>query len=269
MRREAVADALVHRNPYLPCKRSSARYRPSVLSFNLFNIPVRIQPLFWLGAFIIGGGFHIQGREGLIIVALAMVAILISIMVHELGHALTSRKLTRVNPSIELVAFGGFASPNTHLSRRETFFVTWAGPLAGFALFLLTVLFFIGKFGPSDGVHFAAVVTFPWTEGRLSDLVVISQLNPYALSFLQMMLWANFWWNAINLLPVFPLDGGRVYASIEDSALKIHRVGLITAGLAALAAIFFQFIIGAILFGFLAYQNYQQIQAIHGRQDFR
>lgn len=261
------------RNPYLACKQPLARYRLPVLNFKLFNIPVRIQPLFWLGAFVIGGGLSIeissQGRDGLIATIFSMIAILISILVHELGHAFTSRKLTQVNPAIELVAFGGFASPNTHLSRRETFLVTWAGPLAGFALFFAVVLLFIGLYGPSDGFHFASLVTFPWTTPRASDLEVLTTLNPFALSFLMTMLWANFWWNAINLLPVFPLDGGRIYASIEDSALKIHRVGMITAGLAVCGALYFRFLIGAILFGFLAYQNFQQIQAINGRQDFR
>lgn len=240
-----------------------------MLDFKLFNIPVRIQPLFWLGAFVIGGGFSIQGREGLITTLLAMAAILISILVHELGHALTSRKLTRVNPSIELVAFGGFARPNTPLSPRESFRVTWAGPLAGFALFLATVIFLIGLFGPADGFHFASFVTFPWTDGRASDLLIMAEMNRHALSFITTFLWINFWWSVLNLLPVFPLDGGQIYASMEESALKVFRVGMITAGLAALAFLYFRMPIGALLFGFLAYQNYQRQQEITGGRDFR
>ncbi len=240
-----------------------------MLDFKLFNIPVRIQPLFWLGAFVIGGGFSIQGREGLITTLLAMAAILISILVHELGHALTSRKLTRVNPSIELVAFGGFARPNTHLTPRESFRVTWAGPLAGFGLFLATVVVLIGLFGPADGFHFASFVTFPWTDGRASDLLIMAEMNRHALSFVTTFLWINFWWSVLNLLPVFPLDGGQIYASMEESALKVFRVGMITAGLAALAFLYFRMPIGAILFGFLAYQNYQRQQEITGGRDFR
>jgi uncharacterized membrane protein len=77
-----------------------------VLEFKLFNIPVRVEPWFWVIGFVWGGGFQIDGRNSLMSVLLWMLALFISILIHEFGHALTSRKLTKVNPTVKLWGMG-------------------------------------------------------------------------------------------------------------------------------------------------------------------
>ena len=79
-----------------------------------------------------------------------------------------------------------------------------------------------------------------------------------------MLLFANFWWSVINLLPVFPLDGGQIYAAVEPSQIKVVTVGMVTGIIAAVAFLIFGRLIGAVLFGFLAYENYQRLQQIKG-----
>lgn len=241
-----------------------------MLNFKIFNIPVRVEPLFWLCAFLIAGGFSINGRESLIAIVFAMLAIFLSILVHELGHALTSRKLTRVTPSIRLVAMGGLASPNTRLTRAQSFRVTWAGPLAGLGLFLVVVLSLALVFGITGASHFTAASILPGIPTSPAYAEVASSFNLFSFFFVRTLLFANFWWSLLNLLPVFPLDGGQIYASIEESQARVFRVGRLTGGLAAVACLLFGLLIGGLLFGFLAYQNHQRLQQITGvGGDFR
>jgi len=87
---------------------------------------------------------------------------------------------------------------------------------------------------------------------------------------LSSMVFVNFWWSMINLLPVFPLDGGQIYASVEKSPRKVFQVGMVVGiVVAVLAVVVFQRLFGAALFGYLAYQNYQRLQQLGGGGGFR
>jgi membrane-associated protease RseP (regulator of RpoE activity) len=80
------------------------------------------------------------------------------------------------------------------------------------------------------------------------------------------MLWVNVFWGLINLLPVFPLDGGQVARNVLiqydpfDGARKSLWLSVITGGLMALVGlVFFRSIYMAFLFGLLAFQSYQAL----------
>ena len=65
---------------------------PNVLSFNLFNIPVRVLPWFWITMALIGGGLSANDSQSILNMFMFIIAGFTSIMVHELGHALMVRK---------------------------------------------------------------------------------------------------------------------------------------------------------------------------------
>jgi membrane-associated protease RseP (regulator of RpoE activity) len=82
------------------------------------------------------------------------------------------------------------------------------------------------------------------------------------------LLWVNIFWGFINLMPVYPLDGGNVarYILLQvdpgDGVRKSLWVSVITGALIALTAFFFlHSVYMAILFGFLAFQSYQSLQS--------
>ena len=82
---------------------------------------------------------------------------------------------------------------------------------------------------------------------------------------LKSLLWVNLWWSLMNLLPVFPLDGGQIYASIERSPKKVWIVGMVTGALVAIAAFFILHkLFIAILFGYFAFQNYKRLEHLKG-----
>ena len=228
-----------------------------MLDFKLFKIPVRIEPWFWLMGFFLGGGLAITSREDFLMILLWIIVLLVSILVHELGHALTSRKMTGVTPSIKLWGMGGLAYPNTQLTRKQSFWVTWAGPLAGLGFFGLIVLTCCAIYGFAIGTDLTMILLFPSRE----TYTVLAKMNDPVLYMLKDLLWVNFWWSLMNLLPVFPLDGGQIYASIERSPKKVWTVGMVTGALVAIAALLFlDRIFIAILFGYLAFQNYKRLE---------
>lgn len=211
-----------------------------MLSFRIFNIPIHVQPWFWLTLGLIGGGLHAQDAMSVLLMLIFILAGFISILVHELGHALMIRKYG-LPTEIHLIAFGGFATfPQGRLSRKESFLVTAAGPgiqftLGLFALILLSVLPI-----PSESLM----------RPLLGDLAGVS-----------------FVWSVLNCLPVFPLDGGQMLAAILGPRRQqiTYLVGVITAiALALVGFLLLKSILLSLFMGYFAYQNWQGYQRESG-----
>jgi len=145
---------------------------------SLKKIPVTISPFFWLLAAFIGfmGTGNIQGT------LIWMVVIIASVLVHEFGHALTALFFGQ-KVRVQLVAFGGMTErQGPKLKLWQEFLITLNGPLAG--LMIAGVAFLGFKMLPEN---IAALRYALWVA------VVI-----------------NLFWAALNLMPVLPLDGGRL-----------------------------------------------------------
>jgi Zn-dependent protease len=212
--------------------------------------------------FFLGGGIGIKSRQDFLMILLWIVVLFVSILVHELGHALTSRKMTGVTPSIKLWGMGGLAYPNTQLTQKQSFWVTWAGPLAGLGFFGLIVLTCCAIYGFAIGTELTMIFLFPSRE----TYTVLAEMNNPLLFMLKELLRVNFWWSLINLLPIFPLDGGQIYASIERSSKRVWTVGMVTGALVAIAGFFILHqIFIAILFGYFAFQNYKRLEHLKGQ----
>src|SRR5262245_43242447 len=150
---------------------------PFDLNFSLFGIPIRIHPLFWLVSAILGWNGH-DPKTTLIWVA----CVFVSILIHELGHALTAQSYGWP-PEIVLYSFGGYASfqPTGGYTTGRSILISFAGPGAGFVLYGLVRAFEILLVRQGVAISYYGEVAF-------DDLEFI-----------------NFWWGMVNLLPVFPL----------------------------------------------------------------
>ena len=179
-----------------------------MVSFSLFGIPVQIHPWFWISLAMIGGGGSANTQSGILLLALFVLAGLVSILVHELGHALTGRAFG-ARSEITLQAFGGLATfAGARFTRLQHFLVTAAGPAAQLLL--------------------AAVV-----YGSIPDLF---ELRSPAGHFCQVLTEISVVWALINLLPVLPLDGGQMLNAILGPArLQLTLwITILTASTAAL-----------------------------------
>lgn len=208
-----------------------------MVRFSLFGIPVQIQPWFWITLAFIGGGAHADSKESLLRLALFLLAGLISILVHELGHALTGRAFG-ARSEITLEAFGGFAAfTGARFTRPQHFLVTAAGPAAQIALAALVFL----------AVPAMATLTSP------------------AGYFWRVLTYISVVWAVINLLPVMPLDGGQMLNALLGPA-RLRLTLWITIVTAIGAALLIFQSTGSIIFplflGLFVWQAWQALQQI-------
>ena len=98
------------------------------LRFRCFGFPVRVTPWFWAtSAFIVWSEDHLDYT------LVGIVAVFISILIHELGHAFAIRYYGG-RSEIVLQFLGGYATNNVNPSRLGNIIISAAGPAAGFAL---------------------------------------------------------------------------------------------------------------------------------------
>lgn len=184
-----------------------------MLRFRLGSISVVVHPVHFLFALVLGmSGFTqipagVPQAAGLVIwVAL----VFISVLFHELGHALAFRAFGYTS-TIQLVALGGVTAAHTDrpLSWGKDVVVTIAGPLFGASLGLLCYLL------------------APWATTPSAEYALVTGML------------INFFWALFNLLPIFPMDGGRVSRAIlgrlfgRSGVVAAYALGvLLCAGLA-------------------------------------
>ncbi len=203
-----------------------------------FRIPIRVHPSFWLVSILFG-----WRPDRLDLVFLWVMCLFVSIIVHELGHALAAEALGW--PAEIVLYFGGGLTFSQRHSRRTPWremAVALAGPFAGFGLFGLVLL--VGWLLDSNG----------WL------------LNGYRYAVVAFLVWINLYWGLVNLLPVLPLDGGNVCRSllelwrVRDPQRLACQISVLVAG--AAAAFFFsieaQF--AAIMFAMFCLQNIASLQ---------
>jgi Zn-dependent protease len=197
-----------------------------------------------------------------------VVAAFVSIVVHELGHALAQRRYGG-QPRITLYALGGMASAaETDTSSEAQIAIALAGPGAGFtvAAALAAAMWLAGRVvGWTAGGPIELAVPVELDGVRLAGLTVYWQAieQPAAAMALRDLMFVNIVWGAVNLLPIYPLDGGRVSRELCQIVRGPRRgivlslmISMAAAGLMAAYGLTQQSLYLALFFGYLAYQSY-------------
>lgn len=210
-----------------------------MIRFTIFGIPVEIQPWFWVILAVIGSGFGKIGGNAneALVIALFVIAGGLSIFVHELGHAFAG-KYYRARPFIVLHGFGGLAAfPGSHFSRSQSFIVTAAGPLVQMLL---------------GGLAFALLLS-PLALG----------FTPMFKTFIYFLFAVSIFWALLNLIPVFPLDGGQMLAAALGPQRRKLCMQISIAAAILGALLLWTFKIGMIMpfiLLYFAWQNYQEMK---------
>jgi len=205
------------------------------INFRLFGFPVRIHPFFWVIALLLA---PLKEPANVLIWAIAM---LVSILIHELGHAFVQR-LYGGRSRIVLYGFGGLAiSEGVRITPWRQVAISLAGPAAGFVLAGAT-----------------------WLVAQQSAAV------PDAVKLLLgFLLLINIFWGIFNLLPIYPLDGGQVARELltlfmrPEAGIVVSLWLSIACCAAAGAWLWFatQSLWNLILMAALAFNNYQTLEA--------
>jgi Zn-dependent protease len=145
----------------------------------------------------------LHGSDGQAYVTTVVSALLFfgSLIVHELGHAIAARRQGIEVKSIQLFLFGGLTQMGRDTrSPGEEFKVAAAGPLATLGMVLVFLVVDLAIVGPNRLWHAFLL------DGEVSVTPVL-----LALSWLLLM---NVAVLLFNLVPAFPLDGGRIARAI-------------------------------------------------------
>ncbi len=219
--------------------------------FRLFGIDVKVHWSFVLvlafGAFLYGSGpagWLVGGLYGV----LSMLLLFASVTFHEYGHALTARRFGVGTRSILLLPIGGVANLERIPEKpSQELAIVAAGPLVNMiiALVLAPVALLLNGGSPAGVLSMNAVGANIQNPGLLNLVVFVLSTNVLLALF--------------NLLPAFPLDGGRLlrallaygmpYTQATRTAVVVGRL------LAVLMAIYgiFSGAIGLLLIAFFVY----------------
>ena len=242
------------------------------LHFRVAGMPVRVHPYFWITTLVLGisGGGQTPPAE----VFGWIVAVFVSIVVHELGHAFVQRHYGG-HPRITLYGMGGMAAcDDCDRSSRAQILISLAGPLAGF-LFGALVLVAVRAVGHRAGLQLGAEV--PWRELGIVDGTGLRFLG---ISFywdafrsesvnhmISDLMWINGMWGAVNLLPIYPLDGGRISRELcllgqpQRGMILSLQLSMIVAGAMVLVGLSWRSLLVPVFFGYLAYSSYRTLNA--------
>lgn len=233
------------------------------LKFNVGSVPVRVHPLFWLMGLILSGGGRPESALMWVFV------IFISILVHEMGHAwMMMRGGSRARVSLYMM--GGLAIPDRPArSAAESLVISFAGPAAGFLLAGATIL--LAKMSSCLVVYtpiFGAIPFWSILPGPDTRMLYAEFLND--------MMYVNILWGLVNLLPIYPLDGGQMSRTLFEQkdpyggarkALTISFIFAIAVAIAGLVVM--QSLFMALMFGSLAFSSWQMLQGSRGRSGSR
>lgn len=249
------------------------------LHFRLLGIPVRITPFFWVVSVFLGWnlaqGIADQSR-GELSVGLALIlwilAVLLSLLVHEFGHVLAFR-FFGVDSDVVLYQMGGLAIPRRSFgfeSGRQPWqeptkqiVISAAGPLAQLLMAVIVAgIFYVGGFLVPNPLPFIHSLDFLFRDGRWPPLALYT--------FEVSLILSSVWWALLNLLPIYPLDGGQISREMFTLASPQQgiRFSLILSVAVAAAVAVWGFThddtFMGIMFALLAYSSFKTLQAYFG-----
>lgn len=190
------------------------------------GIRVQIHWTFWLLFLFIA--FMVFSQEGtftdLIWYSFFIIGLFVCVVLHEFGHALTAKKFGINTRSITLLPIGGLASLKKIPEHpKQEFLVAIAGPAVN-VLIAIVLAFFV------------PVETFTGMEAEAleEELSMVSADN-----FLFYLLTANIALVLFNLIPAFPMDGGRIFRALLSMKMGRIKATQIAASLGKFLALAF------------------------------
>ena len=207
---------------------------------------------FLLLAFAAQEGWQEDRWPGLFLASALLVAFFTCVVLHELGHSFTAMHYGIGVRRILLMPIGGMAEMDD-IPRQPSreFLITLAGPAVNFAI--------------------AAVLWVVLYFAHVPENIDPNYSWPAFTS--ELLVW-NIWMGIFNLLPAFPMDGGRILRAILATRMRYLRatfwaatIGKCVAVAGALVAILiFHRWMPVLLFAFIFYVGEMEYRAVQRRE---
>ncbi len=191
--------------------------RGSIKLFEIFGISINIHITFLLLPILF---FFTSGLNGVLLVLIVFACVTF----HELTHSLVAKRFGIEVKSITLLPIGGVASMNKMPdSPKQEFLISVAGPLSN--IFLAAIVFLL----------------FYWTSWIPREVLRHPMAGESLVYTLAWLPWANVMLALFNLLPAFPMDGGRILRAILALRMDYMKATKIAVGIGHVFAILFGF----------------------------
>lgn len=208
------------------------------MGFRIGSIPVRIQFSFFFIALFVSSSLEQPAA-----IAVGVAVVFVSILLHELGHALMG-KVFGLEPEITLGGMGGLTSWSSgrSLGHWKSILVSLAGPFTGFfAYAALRLGFYYGLRVPA---------------------------HPLAQLAIGFFMEISLWWGILNLVPLLPMDGGNVMRSFLHIVTKgkgekpARYISIVTGALFIAYAVYRKSLWLGFMGASFTYMNYQAIRML-------
>jgi stage IV sporulation protein FB len=188
----------------------------------LFGSEIRIHVTFLLLLVWIGVSHYQQGGGQAAVEGVAFIlALFACVVAHEFGHALAARRYGIRTPDITLLPIGGVARLERMPEKPgQEIVVALAGPAVNVVIAVALIAFMRGRF----------------------DMEALQRLDNPALDFMVRLASVNVFLVLFNLIPAFPMDGGRVLRALLATRLPRARATNIAARVGQALAFAFLFI---------------------------
>jgi len=206
------------------------------------SAPIHLHPTFFITAAILAFPFwHRASLRGVALAVLFIGVTFASILAHELAHAMAARRYRLPTLRIDIHMLGGLVQfPNLPHTRRQDFVITLAGPISNLAIGIVAL---------------ALLAIVPRPEPDMIQIGHQLVAGPPRHGFLELLLRASAYLNLglalVNLIPAFPLDGGKLAHLVIEAhwGSRIATLVVSAAGL-AFACVTTFVLIGSALAGF-------------------
>lgn len=190
----------------------------SIVLFRVFDIEVRVHWSFVL-ILVYGAFMYSAGPAGPLVGAaygvLVTILLFVCVTLHEFGHALVAKYYKVRVGSITLLPIGGVANLERMPDKpMQEFLIALAGPLVNFALAALLLPFVILTVGMQ-----VSAGTVQGDIGQIMRGMLAGAMQPSVSNLLVYLLATNVLLGLFNLLPAFPMDGGRILRALLAMAM--------------------------------------------------
>lgn len=181
----------------------------------------------WTFLILIGWIVYLNLKQGMGTVdifwsVLFILTLFACVTFHELGHALAAKRYNIKTRNITLLPIGGLAQLESIPEKpKEELVVALAGPFVN--IIIATLLYPFVKLNPG-----------------LIEEMDLTRLSHH--NFLFSLMIVNIWLAVFNMIPAFPMDGGRVFRALLSFKFERHVATRIAASVGQLLAVGFVFI---------------------------
>lgn len=173
------------------------------------GIEIKLHFTFLLFLAWIGFSYYLQGGVDAAITGVVFISLIfLCVLLHEFGHALAARLFGIPTPDITLLPIGGVARLQRIPDQPwQELIVALAGPIVN-VIIAAALIFFLGQNFDLEGIH---------------------QLDNPEAAFLAKLASVNIWLVLFNLIPAFPMDGGRVLRALLATVMSYSSATNIAA----------------------------------------